>query len=108
MNNSQNGDMREFERGTSSVIGFMVGAAVGAGIALLLAPDSGRETRRRLGQSARRWSDSMKDGVETARGRMDDLKSDVRTAVVSGRDAFNRERDARAGTTGNTTTQPIP
>jgi gas vesicle protein len=108
MYNNQNGDMRELDRGASSVIGFMVGAAIGAGIALLLAPDSGRETRRRLGQTARRWSTSMKDGVETARGRVDDLKSDVRTAVASGREAFNRERDARAGTTGNPTTQPIP
>ncbi len=108
MHNTHNPEMRELERGTTSVIGFMVGAAIGAGIALLLAPDSGRETRRRLGQTARRWSNNMKDGVETARGRVDELRSDVRTAVASGREAFNRERDSRVGTTSHTTTQPIP
>lgn len=99
---------RGLERGSSSVVGFMIGAAIGAGIALLLAPDSGTNTRRRLGQTARRWGTSMKDGVEHARGRMGELKDDVRSAVQSGREAFVRERDARIGTTGNTTTQPIP
>jgi len=109
MYNQQNGEMSEqLERGSSSVIGFMIGAAVGAGIALLLAPDSGRETRRRLGQGARRFGTSVKDGVDQYRGRMGELKDDVRTAMNQGREAFNRERDSRSGTTGNTTTQPIP
>jgi len=46
--------MREpIERGTSSVVGFMLGAVIGAGIALLMAPDSGRETRKRRGRQRR-------------------------------------------------------
>lgn len=102
-------DMRDYvERGTSGVVGFMLGAAIGAGIALLLAPESGRDTRRRLGQTARRWSAGMKDGVEHARHTMGELKDDVRTAVNTGRETFSREREARHGTTGNPTTQPIP
>src|SRR5262245_43572999 len=105
---NQNGEMREIERGSSSVIGFMIGAAIGAGIALLLAPESGRETRRRLGQTARRWGTSVRDGVEQYRGRMGELKDDVRTAMAQGRDAFHRERESRVRTTGHTTTQPIP
>jgi hypothetical protein len=107
-NRNPNEDFRELERSSSSVVGFMIGAAIGAGIALLLAPESGRDTRRRLGQTARSWSSSMKDGVEQARGRVGALKDDVRTAVNSGREAFARERESRVGTTGNTTTQPIP
>jgi gas vesicle protein len=107
-NQSRNEDYRELERSSSSVMGFMIGAAIGAGIALLLAPASGPETRRRLGQSAKRWSSGMRDGMEQARGRVGELKDDVRTAVQSGREAFARERDSRIGTTGNTTTQPIP
>jgi gas vesicle protein len=98
----------QIERGSSSVVGFMIGAAIGAGIALLLAPDSGRETRRRLKDNARRWSSSMRDGIDHARSRMGEVKEDVRTAVNTGRETFAREREARHGTTGNPTTQPIP
>lgn len=108
MYNNHNEGMRELERGSSSVVGFMLGAVIGAGIALLLAPEAGRDTRRRLGQTARRWGTSVKDGVEHARGRVGELKEDVRTAVSTGRDTFSREREARHGTTGNPTTQPIP
>ena len=109
MYNNHNEGMRDpIERGTSSVVGFTLGAVIGAGIALLLAPENGRDTRRRLSQTARRWGTSMKDGVEQARGRVGELKDDVRTAVSTGRETFNREREARHGTTGNPTTQPIP
>ena len=40
------------ERTSGSFGSFLVGIAVGAGVALLLAPDSGLETRRRLRRSA--------------------------------------------------------
>lgn len=109
MYNNQSYDQgTEIERSSSSMMGFVIGAAIGAGIALLLAPASGPETRKRLGQTARRLGSSMRDGMDSARGRFGDLKDDVRTAVASGREAFARERDSRVGTTGNTTTQPIP
>ena len=35
-------------------MGFLCGALIGAGVALLMAPASGAETRRRLGETARR------------------------------------------------------
>jgi len=34
--------------GSSAAVGFLIGATLGAGIALLLAPRSGRQSRRRL------------------------------------------------------------
>lgn len=77
---------QDLERGMSSMTSFIMGAAVGAGLALLLAPDRGSETRRRLGQTAQRWSSKVKDG-------MDDVKDNVKSAVDTGRDAFRRERD---------------
>lgn len=37
----------------------LAGAAIGAGIGLLYAPDSGEETRRRLGNNARKAQDNL-------------------------------------------------
>ena len=92
--------------GASGIVGFVLGAIVGAGVALLLAPATGADTRRRLGQTANRLGSQMKDGVDQAKehvdGLVDDakeqlggLKDDVRTAVTTGREAFARERDSR-------------
>jgi len=83
-------------RGSGAIIGFVVGTAVGAGIALLLAPASGTETRRRLRETSRRLSASVRDGVQHTRGQLNDLKGEVEVAVTAGREAFARERNARA------------
>jgi len=47
--------------GGMSVTGFVLGAIVGAGIALLLAPAPGGETRKKLGQTARRLGSRASD-----------------------------------------------
>jgi gas vesicle protein len=56
------------------VAGLALGAVIGAGIALLIAPDSGRRTRRRL----RRATDDLK---ETAGDRWEELADDVKGRV---------------------------
>ena len=48
-------------------VGMIIGAVLGAGIALLVAPEAGWETRRRLGRKAR--SISSGDGAWTKLGR---------------------------------------
>jgi gas vesicle protein len=47
------------EDNTSRVTWFFAGAAVGAAIALLFAPASGVETRRRIGESAERGKEKL-------------------------------------------------
>lgn len=83
-------------RSNAPLVGFIVGAAVGAGVALLLAPASGSETRRRIGETSRRLGSRVRNGVDQARSQLSGLKHDVDAAVASGREAFVRERDARA------------
>jgi len=90
---------QDLERGMSNMTSFIMGAALGAGIALLLAPDRGSETRRRLGQTAKRWSSTVKDNLG-------DLKGNVQSAVDSGRDAFRRERDNMQTTSQSGMSQP--
>jgi gas vesicle protein len=68
---------------------FLVGIAIGAGVALLLAPDSGIETRRRLRRSARRvkrvarekLADDVTDRYERARRTVEDKLESARSAI---------------------------
>ena len=67
----------EYERETqvfSFVSGLFLGAVIGAGIALLAAPQSGRRTRRRI----RKVAGDLK---HTASDRWDELADDVKEKV---------------------------
>lgn len=54
--------------------GLLLGAVIGAGAALLMAPDSGRKTRRRIRRAAG-------DFAETAQERWDEVTGEVRSRV---------------------------
>jgi gas vesicle protein len=56
------------------VAGMVFGALIGAGAALLMAPDSGKKTRKRLGRAA----DDLK---ESAADRWDEIADDVKDKV---------------------------
>lgn len=75
-----------------ALLSFLLGAAVGAGVALLLAPATGEETRRRLGETAKKLG-------HDAEGKLTDLKEevkhragDVKAAVQAGREAYGKAR----------------
>ena len=82
---------------------FLVGGLIGAGLALLYAPASGEETRRRLKEQAAHKGDELKQGyaavidtVEEGVGKVkeiiEDRKSEVLAAYQTGKEAYNRER----------------
>ena len=50
------------------VAGVLVGALVGAGVALLVAPDRGEKVRKRLGRGWRDLQDEARDQMEDWRG----------------------------------------
>lgn len=79
----------------STLIGFALGAVLGAGLALLLAPASGRKTRERLASTARQWSKNAGETMEQARGAMADLGTDAKSAVKAGQEAFVQDRASR-------------
>ena len=60
------------------VAGMLIGAVLGASIALLAAPNTGKKTRRRLIKAV----SGVADG---ATERFDDITGDVRSAVRAGR-----------------------
>ena len=69
------------EKSEAGVGSFLIGLALGAGVALLLAPQSGEETRRELARRARRAQDAAKDFVEDVSGTVADKFQEVRATV---------------------------
>jgi gas vesicle protein len=59
----------------------LLGIALGAGVALLFAPQSGQETRRGIARSARRAQDAAQDFVGDVSGTVADKFREVRTSV---------------------------
>jgi gas vesicle protein len=69
------------EQQDSGIGPFLLGIALGAGVALLFAPQSGQETRRGIGRSARRAQDAAQDFVEDVSGTVADKFNEVRSSV---------------------------
>lgn len=103
------------EKHSGSVGSLLIGVAIGAGIALLFAPQSGAETRRvlqreadRARRRARDLADEMSETVaeslqqarskveeqlDTARSAVDVKRQQVTRAVEAGRQAARQARD---------------
>ncbi|HEX9166994.1 MAG TPA: YtxH domain-containing protein [Gemmatimonadales bacterium] len=60
---------------------FVVGAALGAGLALLFAPASGEETRRRLRREAGKLKDRAEDVIDDLSYEYDRVREDVEEKV---------------------------
>jgi gas vesicle protein len=91
------------ERSSGGGVGlFLLGLAVGAGIALLFAPQSGAETRADLRRGARRARRKARDFAEEAREAAHDIVRTsrgaagdfVRTTRTAARDAAGEAKEA--------------
>jgi gas vesicle protein len=69
------------ERQQAGAGSLILGLALGAGLALLLAPQSGQETRRAIAHRARRAQHAAQDFVEDVSGTVADKFNDVRATV---------------------------
>lgn len=93
------------DRGSGGGLGsFVLGALVGAGVALLFAPKSGEETQAELRERANQLRDAAEERVRDAQrrleGRMDQARDgihsridEVKGAVDAGRQAATDARD---------------
>ncbi|MDZ7780462.1 MAG: YtxH domain-containing protein [Gemmatimonadota bacterium] len=90
--------------GGGQVGSFVVGALVGAGLALLFAPKSGEETQAEIREKARQLretaEDRMRDAQRNLEGRFDQAREgvqsrfdEVREAVDAGRTAAYEARE---------------
>jgi gas vesicle protein len=80
-------------KGLTSIVPFLVGGVVGAGVALLLAPKSGKEIRNDI----KRFSTTTRDRVNFAIDKGKELYEGGRTAVMSaidaGKNAYVQEKE---------------
>lgn len=82
MRNQDEGPYIVIERdGGSGVGAFVLGALVGAGIALLFAPKSGAETQEDIKRQARKLRTAAEDRVREAQRQIEERLGDVRDGV---------------------------
>jgi gas vesicle protein len=86
----------------SVLLAFVLGGMVGAGVALLLAPQSGLETRRKIKELADDVKEKANDyactakekvtsTVELAKDLYEGKKSAITAAVEAGKEAYEKE-----------------
>jgi len=93
---------------TTVILAFLTGAAVGAVAALLLAPQTGQESRDQLRGYARRAETNLREvadrageavdeAVEKGREFFKEKKTVLNEAFEAGREAMKREKDRILG-----------
>jgi len=70
-------------------LSFLLGGIVGAGLAMLLAPQSGSETRKRI----REFADDIK---EKAEDYVEHIKKGITSTVEEGKDFYEEKKSAIA------------
>jgi gas vesicle protein len=69
------------------LLGFLAGAAIGGALGILLAPDKGSETRRRIVERGSEFGDSISDFGETVKEKFNDVVDGVK-------DSFHRAKNS--------------
>ncbi len=94
----------ENSRGGNVLLAFGLGALVGAAAAILFAPASGSETRKRIkdftgealdkaGDFAGGVKDRVAGGFQKGKEAISDRKSMIKSAIDAGKEAYEREKD---------------
>jgi gas vesicle protein len=87
-----------------TILAFFIGGLVGAGVALLLAPQSGKEIRQKIKEladeakeKAAKYAEEVKSkatsAVEKGKELVEEKKSLISTAVEAGKGAYVKEKE---------------
>lgn len=74
------------------LMAFVIGAVAGAAVALLWAPASGEETRRKLGEKAREGSEKAAEAARRSGEFLRTQRENLSSAIEKGKDAFDQVR----------------
>ncbi|MBD0276456.1 MAG: YtxH domain-containing protein [Bacteroidota bacterium] len=80
------------------ILGLVGAAAAGVLVGLLLAPEKGMETRRRIGQTAGDWADHLTDLFANAKGELQNLTNkgarQARNVANEAGNSFNNMKES--------------
>jgi gas vesicle protein len=74
------------------LLAFVLGAVAGAAVALLYAPNSGEETRRKLAEKAREGREKAESVAREGRDFLARQRENLSAAVERGRETFEQVR----------------
>jgi gas vesicle protein len=74
------------------IVAFVLGAITGAAVALLMAPASGEDMRRMLGDKAREGRDRANEAARQGRDMWNRQRETITTAFERGREAYEQAR----------------
>jgi gas vesicle protein len=88
----------------SLLLSFLLGGVVGAGLALLIAPQSGEETRKKIKELADDIKDKTNEYINETRdkvtaaadegkGYYEEKKGLIKAAIDAGKDAYEKEKE---------------
>ena len=89
------------EDSSNSIVWFVAGAAVGAAIALLFAPQSGKETRKLIAKKADEGRDALAEQGRAAMDRTKELYEKGRKVADDAAEMFERGRKLAEGAIGS-------
>ena len=89
------------------IFSFFLGGLIGAGVALLLAPKSGEETREKIKEFAGEARGKAEEVIGQVKGKatsvvekgkevLEEKKSIVTTAIEAGKEAYEKEKEKLA------------
>ena len=70
--------------------GFLAGAAIGGALGILLAPDKGSETRKKIMEKGNDLSDAVKDKFNDVKDRFNDVKEKFNDVVDEVKDNYSK------------------
>jgi gas vesicle protein len=70
--------------------GFLAGAAIGGALGILLAPDKGTETRRKIMEKGSDLGDAFKDKFNDVKDKFNDVKEKFNDVVDEVKDNYSR------------------
>jgi gas vesicle protein len=77
------------------VVAFVLGALTGAAVALLMAPQTGEETRRLLKEKAREGREKAGEAARQGRELWNRQRETLTSALERGREAYEQARTVR-------------
>ena len=80
------------ESDSSGLSAFLLGAAIGAGLALVFAPQSGADTRQSIKRSARRAGDATRRAGEKVTDALAQAKADIETRLDSAKSSLDLKK----------------